>query len=231
MSGERPLRILLLEHEPQAPAGLFGDWAGARGHRVRTLRVPEIERWPAVDEADVVVSLGSDSSVHSSSDPWIARELAFLRAAHDARVPVFGICFGAQALASALGGTVSRAPALSPQWTIVRSPEPELIPPGPWFRWHEDVFTIPPGARDLGSEAGVRARVRGGTERRCAVPPRGHGRDREGVDRGSPPRARRRAPSTSRISAARSTAGRRGHPSGRATCSTGSRACGTARPA
>jgi len=155
MSGERPLRILLLEHEPQAPAGLFGDWAGARGHRVRTLRVPEIQRWPAVDEADVVVSLGSDSSVHSSSDPWIARELAFLRAAHDAGVPVFGICFGAQALASALGGTVSRAPALSPQWTIVRSPEPELIPPGPWFRWHEDVFTIPPGARDLGSEAGV----------------------------------------------------------------------------
>lgn len=109
MSGERPLRILLLEHEPQAPAGLFGDWAGARGHRVRTLRVPEIERWPAVDEADVVVSLGSDSSVHSSSDPWIARELAFLRAAHDARVPVFGICFGRRRSRAPSAG---RSPAL-----------------------------------------------------------------------------------------------------------------------
>jgi hypothetical protein len=24
-----------------------------------------------------------------------------------------------------------------------------LIPPGPWFRWHEDVFTVPPAAREL----------------------------------------------------------------------------------
>ena len=54
-----------------------------------------------------MVALGSDRSVHASPDPWIAAQLAFLRAAHDAGVPVLGICFGAQALAAALGGRVN----------------------------------------------------------------------------------------------------------------------------
>lgn len=144
------MRILVLEHEPQAPAALLADWAGARGHELLTLRVPELEHWPAAGEADLLVSLGSDCSVHASSERWIEREIEYLRAAHQGGVPVFGICFGAQALAKALGGEVFRAPGLYPQWTILDSPEPELMPPGPWFRWHEDMFTVPPGARELG---------------------------------------------------------------------------------
>jgi GMP synthase-like glutamine amidotransferase len=149
------MRLLMLEHEEQAPAALLEDWARDRGIATLTLRVPELKHWPQPAEGDVLVSLGSDASVHASDLPWIEREVAYLRAMHDAGVPILGICFGAQALASALGGEVSRAPRLSPEWTRVDSSDPELIPPGPWFRWHEDVFTVPPGARDLGSIGGV----------------------------------------------------------------------------
>lgn len=144
------MRIGILEHEPSAPAALLADWASARGHQIVTHRVPELARWPAAGESDLVVSLGSDCSVHASADPWIEREIEHLRAAHDAGVPVLGICFGAQALARALGGKVFRAPGLQPQWTILDSPDRDLMPPGPWFRWHEDMFTVPPGARELG---------------------------------------------------------------------------------
>jgi GMP synthase-like glutamine amidotransferase len=103
----------------------------------------------------VVVSLGSDRSVHSSPEPWVAPEIEFLRAAHDAEVPVLGICFGAQALSAALGGTVSRGAQIELEWTTLQTLAPELIPPGPWFRWHEDVFTVPEAARELARAAGA----------------------------------------------------------------------------
>ena len=112
--------------------------------------MPELGEWPAPGESDVVVSLGSDCSVHASADPWIEREVDHLRAAHDAGVPVLGICFGAQALAQGARRGGLRGAGPEPQWTILDSPDRELMPPGPWFRWHEDIFTVPPGARELG---------------------------------------------------------------------------------
>jgi GMP synthase-like glutamine amidotransferase len=143
------MRILVLEHEPECPAALFGDWAGARGHEVRTVRVPELARWPQPDAADVVVSLGSDRSTHASTDSWIAREIEFLLEVHDAGRAVLGICFGAQALAKALGGAVTSAPQMELGWTTLDTRDPALIPPGPWCRWHEDVFRVPPAAREI----------------------------------------------------------------------------------
>jgi GMP synthase-like glutamine amidotransferase len=145
----RPREILVLEHEHDVPAALFEDWARERGHVLRTLAVPELRLWPDPHAFDVVVSLGSDASVHSSPDWWIEREIEFLRSAHDTGVHVLGICFGSQALAKALGGEVSRAERIQLEWTDLETHERELIPPGPWLRWHEDVFTVPPGGREL----------------------------------------------------------------------------------
>ncbi len=141
--------IVVLEHEASAPAALFAEWAGERGHTLTVLEVPALTRWPDPRESDAVLSLGSDCSVHATPDPWIAQEVEFLRAAHDARVPVLGICFGAQALAKALGGDVARAPSVSVGWRTLPSEDAELVPPVSWFRWHEDVFSVPPGAREL----------------------------------------------------------------------------------
>jgi GMP synthase-like glutamine amidotransferase len=92
------------------------------------------------------VALGSERSVHASPDGWIAREVAFLREAHEAGVPVLGICFGAQALAAALGGAVARAPRREIGWVDIEGAAPVA---GRWFTWHEDAFSAPPGARVL----------------------------------------------------------------------------------
>jgi GMP synthase-like glutamine amidotransferase len=143
------MRILILEHEPEVPAGLLARWASSRGHALRTLEVPRLRVWPAPGDWDAVVSLGSDLSTHASRDVWIAREIEFLRDAHRAGVPILGICFGGQALALALGGEVRRGDAVEVGWSAMDSNEPALLPAGPWFRWHEDVFTLPPGAREL----------------------------------------------------------------------------------
>ncbi len=149
------MEILVLEHEREAPAGLLADWAQERGHALRVLEVARLDHWPPLGGCDAVVSLGSERSVQRSGEPWIARELDYLRAAHDARLPVLGICFGAQALAAALGGAVERAERIAVEWSEPDWREEELIPAGPWLRWHEDVFTVPPGAREIARARGV----------------------------------------------------------------------------
>jgi GMP synthase-like glutamine amidotransferase len=49
-------------------------------------------------------------------------------------------------LARVLGAEVRRS--LEPEigWLPVRSADPDLVPQGPWFQWHFDVFEAPPGA-------------------------------------------------------------------------------------
>jgi GMP synthase-like glutamine amidotransferase len=144
------VRILVVEQQADAPAGLVGEWASERGARVDVVRAPELDEWPDPRMADAVVALGSDRSVHASSDPWIGAQLAFLRAAHEAEVPILGICFGGQALAAALGGTVARAPRTEIGWIEVEGDDPYG---GSWFTWHEDAFTVPPGAVELARAA------------------------------------------------------------------------------
>lgn len=147
------MKICVLEHEPESPAGLLADWAGERGHAMSVLAVPELRSWPKPGEADLIVSLGSDKSVHADPDRWIGREIEFVQEARRARNPVLGICFGAQLLARAHGGVVRRAPAAQADWREVPTSSPDLIPPGPWFRWHEDILEPPPGATLLAGTA------------------------------------------------------------------------------
>jgi GMP synthase (glutamine-hydrolysing) len=61
-----------------------------------------------IDCAGVIVT-GSASSVYDG-DPWIGKAEDFLRRALDNDVPVYGICFGHQLLAQALGGRVEKCP-------------------------------------------------------------------------------------------------------------------------
>jgi GMP synthase-like glutamine amidotransferase len=129
------------------------DWAAARGVELEVLRPAAGDPGPAPGSHDAVVALGSDCSVARSRDPWIAVEVAALRAAHDAGVPVLGLCFGAQALAAALGGDVRRAGRPEIGWVALDRPirlgGDEAGVDGPFFGWHEDVFTVPPGATEL----------------------------------------------------------------------------------
>jgi GMP synthase-like glutamine amidotransferase len=143
--------VCIVEQNADAPAGLFEDWARERGHRVTTLRAHDIGAgpWPDPRPFGAIVPLGAEQSVARSKDPWIAPQVAFLREAHEAGVPVFGLCFGGQALAAALGGEVRAAPAPEIGWLELESLDGGAVGPGPWFAWHEDTFTLPPGADEL----------------------------------------------------------------------------------
>jgi GMP synthase (glutamine-hydrolysing) len=61
---------------------------------------------PAHHDFDGVVVTGSKSSVYWDDD-WIQPLVDYVADAHDAGVPILGVCFGHQVLAEALGGTVA----------------------------------------------------------------------------------------------------------------------------
>jgi GMP synthase (glutamine-hydrolysing) len=152
-----PLRALVIQHEEPTPGGYVLDWLTERGAEQDVLRIDIDER--DVDPRDyaMIASLGSEFPAFDDSIPWLGREQALLRQAVEVDVPVLGICFGGQLLARALGGESLRGEA-EIGWLPVRTSNSELVPEGPWFQWHFDTFTVPPGAELIAdSPAGPQA--------------------------------------------------------------------------
>jgi GMP synthase-like glutamine amidotransferase len=149
MKADRPgrrLRVLILQHEEPTPPGYVTEWLEAHDADVDTYRIDLAEREVDPDDYDLIVSLGSEFAAFDDSKPFVPREARLMRAAIDADVPVLGLCFGGQMLARVLGGEVFRGTESEIGWLPVRSRDPELVPDGPWFQWHFDSFTLPPGA-------------------------------------------------------------------------------------
>lgn len=93
--------------------GSFGHWirvaAGLHGREVRECRVASGEALPeAADYAGVFIT-GSGAMV-SDREAWSERSADWLRDAAEAGKPLFGICYGHQLLAHALGGEVHYNP-------------------------------------------------------------------------------------------------------------------------
>jgi GMP synthase-like glutamine amidotransferase len=148
--------VLFVQHQANVPPGLAGVWARSAGLAARVLRVEDGTRYPDPHEFAAIVVLGSSASVYDASVPWVAPELAFVRAAvlAPAPVPVLGICFGGQLLSAALGGEVRRAAdGGETGWSLIQTDAPDWIAPGPWVQSHGDVFTVPPGATELARSA------------------------------------------------------------------------------
>ena len=134
--------------------GLIGDAFSAAGWDVSEMLVVPAERYrspdvpitfPSAAEYDGVALFGAVWSAYDTATiPWVTDEIGYTRSLISLGVPVLGICFGGQVLATAVGGTVSRAPIPEVGWVSVSSDEPALIDAGPWLQWHYDRFTLPP---------------------------------------------------------------------------------------
>jgi GMP synthase-like glutamine amidotransferase len=151
-------RCLTITHAELGSAGFVGDELERQGFRlVPIFRDGRLE-WPSPNGADLVLVLGSDWSVYGTDTRvHVEGELAAVEAAHHQGIPVFGICFGAQVLAAALGGQVRPAAQLELGWHRVDAVDP-AIEAGPWMQWHRDTFTVPEGTALLAtSPAGPQA--------------------------------------------------------------------------
>jgi GMP synthase-like glutamine amidotransferase len=159
-------RALILQHEEPSPPGHVTEWLQGHGAEMEVLRI-DLED-PQVDPGryDLIVSLGSEFPAYDDSHEFVRREARLMQGAVDAEVPILGLCFGGQMLARVLGGEVVRGSESEIGWLPVRTSDPDLVPEGPWFQWHFDVITAPPGATviartDLGAQAFVAGRSLG----------------------------------------------------------------------
>jgi GMP synthase-like glutamine amidotransferase len=145
------MRVIVIKHHEIDDAGFIGAAFAARGAAVQVHLVPGGGFLPSLEGIDHVVVLGAVWSVYDEAriGHWIGSELDWLRAADAAGVPVLGICFGAQALAAALGGRVELAPRPEIGWTTIETLDPDVIEPGPWLEFHSDQCIIPANARPL----------------------------------------------------------------------------------
>jgi GMP synthase (glutamine-hydrolysing) len=136
--------VVVLEHQKDDPAGLIGDWLDARGIAWTVVRPDDPQPDPAAPAA--IISLGSSYSAYADDPSWIERHRLLLRGALAAETPVLGVCFGAQALALAAGGQVTRAARPELGWVEPESDQEELR--GPWLAWHFDSITAAPAAAE-----------------------------------------------------------------------------------
>jgi GMP synthase (glutamine-hydrolysing) len=111
-------------------------------------------------DADLLVVLGGEMGVYESDRfPVLTDEVGLIRSRLAASRPVFGVCLGAQLMATALGSTVYRGPtneigyrAVEPTAAGQESPL-RHVSGIPMMQWHSDTFDLPAGTTLLAGSA------------------------------------------------------------------------------
>lgn len=154
------MKALVIQHDHVSPTGPVGRRLEHHGFEITEFLVVPEEKFytpnvpvvfPSADEYDLIVFLGAPWGAWDDAciGNWLEPELEMCRAAVSENKPVLGICFGGQLIARAMGGSV--APGNHPEigWTNIWSDDETLVSNGPWFQFHYDRFTIPPGAVEI----------------------------------------------------------------------------------
>lgn len=149
------MKILIVRNSETAPEGAFGDWLRAQGHELEVVRGEDVTA-AQMQSAELVVLLGSPRGVYQTEIPWIAGQRPLVAARLAAQKPTIGICFGAQMMAAAAGGDVTRNPGgtFYRGWHGIDATAEPLLQ-GPWPRWHGDIITPPPQAEVIARDAGT----------------------------------------------------------------------------
>lgn len=147
------MRAIIIANHADADGGVVAERLGELGWELSLWNREDARDWSHLPEdIGLVVPLGSDWSVYwEDVAAFVAGEARVLRDAHERGTPIFGICFGAQMLAHALGGRVERAATPEIGWYPVAADRENgsIFGQNPWFQWHYDRFIPPPGATEL----------------------------------------------------------------------------------
>jgi GMP synthase (glutamine-hydrolysing) len=161
----RPLAILITGEPVPGALAARGTWS-------EIIRAAVGDAWPGpwrdidgrveLPNSDVFSGLivtGSAANV-PSREAWILKLEGYLARAVEARVPIFGICFGHQLLGQALGGLVTKNPKGREIGTVsvqLSAPDPLLEAGRSELQANmthiDSVVTLPPGARVLARTA------------------------------------------------------------------------------
>ncbi len=156
------MAIVVFEHHAMETSARLGQTLRDHGHQLQVVRLYAGDAVPAdLDDVDGVISMGGPMNIDQADEhEWITQEVAFIKSAHEARLPIVGVCLGAQLIAHALGGKVQKADNPEMGWLPVcqfRPGFPDTLFGGiPWttlqFHSHsQQVSELPPGGVLLAS--------------------------------------------------------------------------------
>jgi GMP synthase-like glutamine amidotransferase len=162
MSGGRS--VLVLQHAACEPPGTYGDELDARGFDLHVADLDRGDRVPSHDGFSAVIAMGGPMGANDEAEyPWLVDEKRLIRNFVTAGGPFWGVCLGAQLLASSLDARVyeggsevgvlpvrimepgRRDPVFSALGATVQT-----------LQWHSDTFDLPAGSVLLASSPACR---------------------------------------------------------------------------
>jgi GMP synthase-like glutamine amidotransferase len=154
--------LLVLQHIACEPPAAFEDELRSRGLDVLRVELDEGDALPDWRDFPAIVVMGGPMGAYDEAEhDWLASEKRLLRDAVEGGVPVWGVCLGAQLLASALGARVYRGErpevgVLPVELTAEAADDPVFAAAPasfPALQWHGDTFDLPEGATLLARSA------------------------------------------------------------------------------
>jgi GMP synthase-like glutamine amidotransferase len=140
------MRGVVFQHLDGEVPGLFGDILHKHGIDLDCVHLHAGQIIPPLQNYDVMLVMGASQQVWQEDlYPWLAAEKAAIRHwVQDLHKPYFGVCFGHQLLAEALGGEVQPS-AIDELGMLEVARHQEagsdaifsaLAPAGRWLQWH-----------------------------------------------------------------------------------------------
>ncbi|MSO33535.1 MAG: type 1 glutamine amidotransferase [Candidatus Nanopelagicaceae bacterium] len=166
MSSARNLpTILVLQNGKQDPPHLVGAWLEEIGFRLEIITAFNGAKVPSAVPNGICAVIPMGGSMSATDDevaPWLPAERSLLADAVNRNIPIFAICLGAQLLAAATDGEVTRAQTgeiglHSITFNEIANSDPVFetvtkLFPVPVTQWHEDhVSKLPSSATVLAS--------------------------------------------------------------------------------
>ena len=153
----RPATLLVVQHEPECPPALVGDWLTEAGCELEVRHPYAGDALPTLEGyAGLLVLGGAMGANDDELLGWIGPTKDLIRDAVAEDVPTLGICLGHQLMAAALGGRVDVNPQgqqvglIEAGWTDAATTDPlfaALATPRRGLHWNHDlVLDLPPDA-------------------------------------------------------------------------------------
>lgn len=153
--------VFVLQHAACEPLGMIESALTQSGLSLHCIHAQNGAPVPQeIGTAAGLVVLGGSMGVQDQQQyPFLREELDLIKQAVARKVPILGVCLGAQLLASALGAGVRQNAGQEIGWhPVFLTAEAAEDPlwrglPQTWtgFHWHGDIFETPPGAVSLAS--------------------------------------------------------------------------------
>ena len=157
-------RLLVYQHVPYEILGTLDPLLKSEGFRIRYLnfgRTPEAVL--DISRYDGLIILGGPMNVDQTQRyPHLETEVQAIHTAIERRMPILGICLGAQLIAKALGAVVKPNGVKEIGWYDVSPTDDGRSDPllsrfngtEKIFQWHGDTFELPRGSVHLASSPG-----------------------------------------------------------------------------